>query len=56
MAILEVCGLKPFVAMSTLKTGMHGGGFYFSLFKKFPPSPPELLAHDEKYINARKAW
>lgn len=51
VAMLEVHGLKPFVVMSTLKRGLQRGSFYFSLFKKFFKSLPELLAYAKKYIN-----
>lgn len=55
MTMLEVCGLEPSIAMSTLKRRLHGDNFYFSLFKKFSKDLLVLLAHAKKYINAKKS-
>lgn len=52
--MLEVHGLKPFVTMSTLKRGLWGGNFYFSLSKRFPQTLLELLAHAKKYTNIKE--
>lgn len=54
VAMLDVHSLKPFIAMSTLKRGLHKGYFYFSLSKRFPRDLPQLLAHAEKYVNAKE--
>lgn len=54
VAMLEVRGLEPSIAMSALKRGLWEGNFYFFLSKRFSRSFLELLAHAEKYINAEE--
>lgn len=54
VVMLEVCNLEPSISMLALKRGLHGGSFYFSLFKKFFRSLLELLVYAKKYINTKE--
>lgn len=51
VTMLKVCNLDQSVEMSTLKKGLKGGPFYFSLSKRFSYNLTEMLARTNKYIN-----
>lgn len=51
--ILEVRN-DQLVTMLTFKKRLKAGYFYFSLLKRFPKDLAEMLAHVNKYINAKK--
>ena len=56
MAMMEIHDLNHSVMKSTLKKVLKANSFYFSLTKRFSHDFIELLAHADKYINAKRGW
>lgn len=54
VAILEVLGLELVVAISALMQGFRVGGFYYSLYKRFPRDLLKLLSYSKRYINVEE--
>lgn len=56
MATLEVCNLDQFIAMTTLKRGLHKNAFFFFVGKTYPWNFMEMLIRVEKYANVEKVY